>query len=1299
MPIQATFTADVSSLRKNLETASTAITGLKRTSTQVNADLRRFGNDFSGFTLIRRAETMAKAIKDIGGAAVLSDANLKRVNATVSEAIAQYGRLGQTAPAAMRALHGEVAQLVKAQQALTAAPTGIQGGALGSLLGKGAAIGAGAGLAVGGLQAIGAGIRQIAEDGARLSALGRAFEQLQGGSVRAADSIEVARKATRGLVADADLMQAANKATLLGLDAMGIDFGELADVATKLGRAMGMDATKSVDDLTTALSRQSPQILDNLGIRVDLVAANEQYAASLGKSASALTEEERKLAFATAAMEAARAKAADLGDISLTAADNIGRIGNALRGLGADAASALNQAEPLVRALEKWADIADRLRSGGRVSFADMQQNAMDRFWSDGNLGAGALGALMWATAGTEGRESIAAARERRARGVGAESDLARAAALQGQLDQWRASMSGADAVAEFSALLRAGSVSTPGASATSKTATAELAEARRALAALTQQQRESIAAAKELGQSNREAAASAGTSEAVVKLWERQGQVAKQGTAEAERWRAEVEKLTGVTIIRDAERLAQQLDEVRQSSGAIPSAKVDELTRSLMAARDMAQQTGQAISQGVSEEIEKLVRTPEYRRAFSTYNGSFNRLLATGETTGGYAVSSFAGYAGSDLLSRTYGTPGTWLPSSNPLSATMSAAPVVRSYFETQTKATKDWAEALRSVSQAFGTLSQITGGLDPVSRLLGTATGGISAGQSLAKVFGLSGRQGGALTAALAGGSVGLQLGSMTTNPYAGAGMGALGGAATGYMAAIAMGAKMGSAGGFVGAGIGAGIGALGGIYSAQKNKQAQYGAKDAGMAQILAQYDGSLDTLLKTVTDLGLNGQKFLQGWYGDAKAFTAQTQLLTSALAKEEAQVKALAKSFEGVSAAQGVLSRDQIAQIVGTRQGGPGQDAVLEFVNAQRGAAESGLQRAIDALLRRASLTDAEIEALTKDIRDEKDRERKIEEALKAKAGETLQTFGLGIQAAGAGLMAAFSAAVEAGESALSVLRRMQPSIDALKTIYDRAGVQPGAGFGQLSLYQDIASGASGDALEVASGLGQALAGFQNSALLSPELFQELANGIGQAYGEMERLGKGGLDAARLMQPALQAIWQLAQDDPGLLDMLDDQTRALLDFATQSGLVGDKFRPAIDRMVDALDRLITKFDEYLQRLGAASNATLPAPQVGVGDSSNANGGEYGETPGFDGGTGGLRNFGRESLVRLHGREAVLTEGQYHALNAAARLNLSHTPVSAGMPIRIESTTILNGRKVGLSVQEVTPTLHRMYGAAA
>jgi len=98
---------------------------------------------------------------------------------------------------------------------------------------------------------------------------------------------------------------------------------DLSEAAIVLGRVMGQDATKSLDDLTTALGRSSPLILDNLGLTVKVGEANKAYAATLGKTTKELTDAEKKMAFYNAAMDAAKSKVAELGEVQLTFADRM----------------------------------------------------------------------------------------------------------------------------------------------------------------------------------------------------------------------------------------------------------------------------------------------------------------------------------------------------------------------------------------------------------------------------------------------------------------------------------------------------------------------------------------------------------------------------------------------------------------------------------------------------------------------------------------------------------------------------------------------------------------------------------------------------------------------------------------------------------------------------------------------------------------------------------------------------------------------------------------------------------------
>lgn len=136
--------------------------------------------------------------------------------------------------------------------------------------------------------------------------------ELQNVSRNLAVDITQAKAATGGLVDDYTLMKQASAAVSLGVAKNGDEFGKLAEAAVKLGARVGKDASSSVEDLTTALARNSPMILDNLGVTVKQSEANRRYAAMLGKSVEALTEEEKAQAFRQVAMEKVLAVSKDV---------------------------------------------------------------------------------------------------------------------------------------------------------------------------------------------------------------------------------------------------------------------------------------------------------------------------------------------------------------------------------------------------------------------------------------------------------------------------------------------------------------------------------------------------------------------------------------------------------------------------------------------------------------------------------------------------------------------------------------------------------------------------------------------------------------------------------------------------------------------------------------------------------------------------------------------------------------------------------------------------------------------------
>ncbi len=227
--------------------------------------------------------------------------------------------------------------------------------------------------AIGGVTALSAGVVALGVRGSKIAPIEAGFRNLAAAVGQSGDEmLRVAGTATKGLISDLDLMQAANKGLLLGLPLTTESIGDLSAAAVVLGRAMGQDAGKSMDDLITALGRSSPLILDNLGLTVKVGEANERYAAQLGTTASALTDAEKKTAFYEAAMEAARTKVAELGGVQLTFADRLQIVRVGVQNMVDQLASAIATAPRLNEAL---AIVGETLLA----AFGSRQQEGIER--------------------------------------------------------------------------------------------------------------------------------------------------------------------------------------------------------------------------------------------------------------------------------------------------------------------------------------------------------------------------------------------------------------------------------------------------------------------------------------------------------------------------------------------------------------------------------------------------------------------------------------------------------------------------------------------------------------------------------------------------------------------------------------------------------------------------------------------------------------------------------------------------------------------------------------------------------
>jgi len=178
-------------------------------------------------------------------------------------------------------------------------------------------------------------------------------------------NIDGARQATGNLVSDYNLMTAANKATTLGVVKSKEEFAKLAGIAAKLGGTMGLETGKAVDDLTTALGRQSVMILDNLGISMKLEDAYEAYAPRINKVASELDDAEKKQAFLTIAMEKAEEAANKSGVTFDTHGAKLARISTAWENLKDRITEAT--ASGLVAVIEPMSVVNSIMEQGGKA--------------------------------------------------------------------------------------------------------------------------------------------------------------------------------------------------------------------------------------------------------------------------------------------------------------------------------------------------------------------------------------------------------------------------------------------------------------------------------------------------------------------------------------------------------------------------------------------------------------------------------------------------------------------------------------------------------------------------------------------------------------------------------------------------------------------------------------------------------------------------------------------------------------------------------------------------------------------
>ena len=176
--------------------------------------------------------------------------------------------------------------------------------------------------------------KEFAQYVGRVQGIDAAFRNLGATMGGASQLLLALQKATRFAVSEMELMRLANNAVVLGVTKSRTEMAELADVARRLGKAVGRDAAESFQDLVLGVGRMSRLILDNLGIVVRSTEAQERYALTIGKTVRQLTEQEKRQAFLQETLRAAREALAKFGPDILTVGEQFGKLDAAIKDFG-----------------------------------------------------------------------------------------------------------------------------------------------------------------------------------------------------------------------------------------------------------------------------------------------------------------------------------------------------------------------------------------------------------------------------------------------------------------------------------------------------------------------------------------------------------------------------------------------------------------------------------------------------------------------------------------------------------------------------------------------------------------------------------------------------------------------------------------------------------------------------------------------------------------------------------------------------------------------------------------------------
>jgi hypothetical protein len=246
-------------------------------------------------------------------------------NGTAKKVVKNFQEITQAATQAQQAAQGmrvpaggTNGSRMVAARAAPAGSQGMSGEQYGSARGSAGLTGASARDFANQAQGLGGLVRLYATYAANIFAVSAAFNALSNAMdtanlVKGLDQLGAASgtalgtlskrlvETTDGAISLREAMESTAKASSSGMSSENIL--RMGKVAKQAAQALGVDMSDAVNRLTRGITKLEPELLDELGIFTKVDMATQAYAKSVGKSASAVTDFEKRMAFANAVLE------------------------------------------------------------------------------------------------------------------------------------------------------------------------------------------------------------------------------------------------------------------------------------------------------------------------------------------------------------------------------------------------------------------------------------------------------------------------------------------------------------------------------------------------------------------------------------------------------------------------------------------------------------------------------------------------------------------------------------------------------------------------------------------------------------------------------------------------------------------------------------------------------------------------------------------------------------------------------------------------------------------------------------